>query len=88
MKPSVLRILREKFGWPPERLESAAALINRFARRVSPSQKLSAIKEDEPDNRILECAAEAGSEYIVSGDKDLHRLGALRERAVAIPHRA
>jgi hypothetical protein len=24
----------------------------------------------------------------VSGDKDLHRLGALRERAVAIPHRA
>jgi hypothetical protein len=39
-------------------------------RQVSPSQTLNVIKEDEPDNRILECAAE-----ILSGDKDLHRLG-------------
>lgn len=70
-----LRILREKFGWPEERLQSAEALINGCARRVSPSQTLNVIKEDEPDNRILECAAEAGSEYIVSCDKDLHRLG-------------
>ena len=28
-----------------------------------------------PDNRILECAVAAGSDYIVSGDKDLLRLG-------------
>jgi putative PIN family toxin of toxin-antitoxin system len=70
-----LRILRQKFGWKEERLQSAETLINGFARRVSPSQTLNVIKEDEPDNRILECAAEAGSEYIVSGDKDLHRLG-------------
>jgi predicted nucleic acid-binding protein len=33
------------------------------------------VKEDEPDNRILECAAEAGSEFIISADKDLLRLG-------------
>ena len=33
------------------------------------------IKEDPPDNRILECAFEAGSEYIVTWDKDLLRLG-------------
>ena len=33
------------------------------------------IKEDPPDNRILECALEAGSEYIVTWDKDLLRLG-------------
>jgi putative PIN family toxin of toxin-antitoxin system len=71
----ILRILREKFGWPEERLQGAEALIDGFARRVSPSQALNVIKEDEPDNRILECAVEAGSEYIVSGDKDLHRLG-------------
>ena len=70
-----LRILREKFGWSEERLRGAEALIVGFARRVSPSQTINIIKEDEPDNRILECAAEAGSEHIVSGDKDLHRLG-------------
>ena len=70
-----LRILREKFGWSEERLQGAEALMVGFARIVSPSQTLNDSKEDEPDNRILECAAEAGSEYIVSGDKDLHRLG-------------
>ena len=70
-----LRILREKFGWSEERVHGATALIVGFARQVSPPQNLNVIKEDEPDNRILECAAEAGSEYIVSGDKDLHRLG-------------
>jgi predicted nucleic acid-binding protein len=32
------------------------------------------IDYDPPDNRILECAAEAGSEFIVSEDKDLLRL--------------
>ena len=70
-----IRILREKFGWSRERLKRTEALIVGFARQVSPSQTLNVIKEDEPDNRILECAAEAGSEFIVSGDKDLHRLG-------------
>ena len=70
-----LRILREKFGWSEERLQGAEALMVGFAQLVSPSQILNVIKEDEPDNRILECAAETGSEYIVSGDKDLHRLG-------------
>jgi len=33
------------------------------------------IKEDPPDNRVLECAVSAGSDYIVTGDKDLLRLG-------------
>jgi predicted nucleic acid-binding protein len=70
-----LRILREKFGWPEERLQGAEALIVGLSRRVSPSQALSVIKEDEPDNRILEGAAEAGSEYIVSGEKDLTTSG-------------
>lgn len=71
----ILRVLREKFGWPEDRLRGAEVLIEEFARLVFPSQTLNVIKEDEPDNRILECAVEAGSEYIVSGDKDLHRLG-------------
>ena len=33
------------------------------------------MKEDEPDNRILECAVEAGSEFIITADNDLLRLG-------------
>jgi predicted nucleic acid-binding protein len=41
---------------------------------VIPAQKLNVIEEDPPDNRILECAVEGRSEYIVTRDNDLLRL--------------
>lgn len=65
----------EKFGWQPERLDGVKELILGFARKVRPSQVVNVIKEDSADNRILECATEAGSEYIVSGDKDCTASG-------------
>ena len=37
--------------------------------------RLDVVAEDPADNRILECAVAAGSQYIVTGDKDLLRLG-------------
>src|SRR5438552_3902484 len=70
-----LHVLRRKFGWSDVALEAAQATIEGCTHRVTPTRTLNVIKEDEPDNRILECAEASGSEYIVSGDKDLHRLG-------------
>lgn len=32
------------------------------------------ILTDEPDNRILECALDAGADFIVTGDKDMLAL--------------
>ena len=40
------------------------------------------IIEDQDDNRILECALEAGSAYIVTVDQDLHRFGQFRDARV------
>ncbi len=40
----------------------------------STSVQLDVIREDPPDNRILECAVSSGSDFIVTGDKDLLRL--------------
>lgn len=37
--------------------------------------RLDVIKEDPPDDRVLECAVSSGADYIVTGDKDLLRLG-------------
>ena len=71
----VIRVLRDKFGWDGYRLQDAKEQILTFARLVTPAQTLDVVKDDEPDNRILECAAEAGSEFIISADKDLLRLG-------------
>lgn len=42
---------------------------------VSPKNRIDVIKEDEDDNRILECAFEGKVEFIVSYDKCLLKLG-------------
>ena len=71
----VTRTLRDKFDWPENRLDQVREIMSKVARLVTPSQTLDVVKEDPADNRILECAVAAGSEYIATGDKDLHRLG-------------
>ncbi len=55
-------------------LHSARGKLLAIAHHVSPSKKLSVIKEDPEDDHVLECALEARSEFIVSEDKDLLRL--------------
>jgi predicted nucleic acid-binding protein len=42
---------------------------------VSPTATVNIVKEDPEDDRILECAAEAKSDFIVTEDKDLLRVG-------------
>lgn len=71
-----MRVLRDKFDWNGYMLHSARGKLLAKAQHVSPSKKLSVIKEDPEDDHVLECALEARSEFIVSEDKDLLRLRA------------
>jgi putative PIN family toxin of toxin-antitoxin system len=71
----VLRVLCDKFRWEADKIQEAEALITGFTQRVTPTKTLDVIKEDPPDDRVLECAAEAPSDFIVTGDRDLLRLG-------------
>jgi predicted nucleic acid-binding protein len=66
-----LRVLREKFLWPPYDIHAARQRIDRTTVLVHPRRRLDVVKRDPDDDRILECAAEAGSEFIVTEDKDL-----------------
>lgn len=68
-------VLRDKFGWSPEGIGIAEAEMRRLARIVQSIETINAVKDDPADNRILECARAAGSNFIVTGDKDLLRLG-------------
>ena len=82
----ILRVLREKFGWDGYRINQLRQTLSRIANHVAPKETLDVIKEDPPDNRILECAVEAGSDCIVTWDKDLLRLGRYRGvRIVTVP---
>ena len=71
----LLTVLRDDFRWGGYRLHFGREQIANLANRVVPRQRLDIIKEDPDDNRILECAVEAKSDFIVSSDKDLLRLG-------------
>ena len=68
-------VLSRKFSASPEEVAEATIIVRQAARVVTPSVQLDVIKEDPPDNRVLECAVTAGSDFIVTGDKDLLRLG-------------
>ncbi len=70
-----LRVLRKKFNWSEDDLEAAGTLIRGSTHLVHPIQSLHVIADDPSDNRILECAVAAGSEFIVSGDKHLLKAG-------------
>ena len=74
----VTRVLRDKFGWSKEALSMAQARIADFTIKVAPAQKLDAVREDPADNRILECAVEGKSEYLVTRDHHLLKLKSFR----------
>ena len=42
--------------------------IKAHAIMITPIQKLDVFKEDEPDNRILECAVKAKADFIITGN--------------------
>lgn len=50
-------------------------MIRQAARIVTPAVRLDVVTADPDDDKIVECAVTAGSDYIVTGDKDLLRLG-------------
>ena len=68
-------VLREKFQRDPYTLNDIHQKLTVLCNRISPTETPDVIKEDSDDNRVLECAASARSDYIVTEDKDLLRLG-------------
>lgn len=71
----VLRILCDKFARSEVELVKIEALIRGLTHMVIPIQMLSVVVDDPDDNRIVECAVASNSGFIVTGDKDLLRMG-------------
>ena len=64
----IVQVLRVKFQWNADELQAVEEDIRSYAKLVSPTQTLDVIKTDPSDNRIIECAVAAKSDFIVSGD--------------------
>lgn len=67
-------VLQRKFDWAEEKTRELVQAISRVAIVVRTTSRLRVV-EDEPDNRILECAVHAHADFIVTGDRHLLILG-------------
>jgi uncharacterized protein len=63
------RIFRERFEWGEGNIHRVLNRIKRQTILVHPKNKVSVIKENDDDNRILECAIEGRVQYLISGDR-------------------
>lgn len=79
------RILRQKFHWESEDINDLMERLLRFCKYVHPDHTLNVVPTDPDDNRVLECAVTAGSDTVVTGDKDLLVLGSFKGITIQTP---
>ncbi len=69
----VLSVLSVKFHRDSEAISHTALFLSDLAQIVKPPKRIH-ILEDEPDNRVLECALQGSADAIVTGDKGMLKL--------------
>lgn len=77
--------LEEKIGLSREEAVRYIEGITNVANIVRPKRKITAIKDDPDDNKILEAAVEAKADLIVSSDPDLYRLKQFESTGIIHP---
>jgi hypothetical protein len=60
-------------------------LLENEAIIVEPTEVLGVVKDDESDNRYLECAVKGKAQYVISGDKHLLDIGEYRGIVILPP---
>jgi putative PIN family toxin of toxin-antitoxin system len=65
--------LKDKFLWDDADIAEAIKTIGYSSELIKPTQRLTVL-DDDPDNRVLECALEGKADLVVSGDKHLLSL--------------
>jgi putative PIN family toxin of toxin-antitoxin system len=67
-------VLSIKFHRDREAISHVAFYLSDLARMAKPTRKIRLFKDD-PDNRILECAVSGRADVMVTGDKEMLKLG-------------
>lgn len=69
MLTEVFRTLLYKFEWSYRASVDVLEELRDVATIVDPPPHASAVPENHPDNRILDCAVFASADYLVTGDR-------------------
>ena len=76
---------RPKFHYPVEIIRLIMSELTSIGELIDPTARISIIRTDPEDNRILECAVEAGVDYIVTEDLHLLELGKYENIRIVTP---
>lgn len=78
-------VLVRKLRWPVRQARQVRVAIEDAGTLVFPTMRVDAVAEDDPDNRILECALAARAHVVESGDRHLRSLRTFRGIAIVSP---
>jgi putative PIN family toxin of toxin-antitoxin system len=81
------RVLQQKFEWEPAMAEAAVRQVARVSTIVEPAAIVTDVEDDPAHNRVLEAAAEANADAIVTGDRHLLELDIWRGIPILSPAR-
>lgn len=89
ISPAIFRelgdVLRRRAGWEDAEIVRQLKLLAKVGEIVSPTRTIEAIKADDDDNRILECAVEGNVDLIVSSDRHLRNLKTFQSIGIVHP---
>ncbi len=79
------KVLKEKLKAPEKIVQDALNLIIETSQFVHPDIPVPTICRDEDDNQVLACALFAEVDYLVSGDRDLLKIGSFEKLKIISP---
>ena len=69
-----LEVLERDFEYNKNEAKNIIEKILLFVSLIEPKQKVNIVKDDPDDNKVVECAVESSSDYIITYDKHLLKL--------------
>jgi uncharacterized protein len=79
-------VLKRDFRINSGEVKKILGSISSFAKFTNPTRSVDIIKEDEADNRILECGIACGARYIVTGDQHLLKVRMFEGIQIVLPN--
>ena len=67
-------VFERDFEYSKNEAKNIIKKILLFAKLIEPKQKIDIIKDDPDDNKVIECAIESSSDFIITYDRHLLKL--------------
>ena len=80
-----VEVLERDFKYSKNEAENIIEKMLLFAKLIEPKQKVDVIKDDPDDNKVIECAVESSSDYILTYDGHLLKLKGYKGIKIVTP---